>query len=222
MQRSNSCPAPVQAAGSIRALRRWPLGLAVALVAVVTQASYAGGTNGGPSMGGHRGPDEDGGTVPATFQPPTGFHLVGLLPSIVELVQEARGTGTILVTPLDPQSPAGPVMVSFEGDFLLRLDRHELSKGTVGVLFGTDASFGAGWLQLTVGAHVGSPVQLPAGSLVGLPLGGLFAPGRPTGLELGLTAVGTAGAVLESRAFADEEIVTLAIRRSVAPSAQRR
>lgn len=220
MQRSMSSLARfigVIGASGTAVLRRWSSGLAFALVAGLTLTSFAGDTNGGGgAYGGLKGPDEDGGTVPSLSQPPTGFHLVGHMTPILEVVEGVRGTGSIQVRPLDPTAPAGLVMVSFEGNFVLRLDRAELSQGRVAVLFGTDATFGTGWLQLTVGARVGLPTALPAGSLLGLPLGSLFAPGRSTGL--GLTAVGASGAVLESYAFADAETVTITVQRSGAPA----
>lgn len=186
-------------------------GLTLAALAGLALAPEAQTSPTGANYGGNRGPDEDGGTVPARLQTPTGIHFVGSLRSLLDVVESARGTGRVQALSLDPSDPNAPVLLSFSGDFDLRLDRVALARGDVDVFFGTDEGFGSATLQLFLGARAGTPTAFAAGSLLRLPLGQIYAPGEDP-VRLGLRALGSSGERYESRASADASTVRLVLR----------
>jgi hypothetical protein len=101
--------------------------------------------------------------------------LFGELQAIMELVQEVSGDGSVTIRPLDPAAPTGTVLVFFEGDLEISLDRDALDDGSVAFGFFAGGRFIGGLYQLSYG-DVHLPVQRVDERGIALPLQRVYDP----------------------------------------------
>lgn len=131
-------------------------------------ASTALADNGGNLGNGTLSTGEGEGTLPAS-RGRSGLVLLGELHLILNLVEGVSGDGNVTIRPLDPAAPAGTVVVFFEGDLEISLNRDALDDGRVAFGFFAGGRFADGLYQLSYG-DVHFPVQRVDERAIALPL----------------------------------------------------